>query len=52
MARTENEICAEVITRVMEILERHEREDDYTRFSESVRKDIREIKFIHGCISD
>lgn len=52
MPKSENEICAEVINRVIEILERHEREDDYTRFSESVRKDIREIKFIHGCISD
>lgn len=52
MAKTENEVCNEVINRVMEILDKHEREDDYTRFSESVKKDIREIKFIHGCLSD
>lgn len=52
MAKTENEICVEIINKVLEILERHEREDDYTRFSESVRKDIKEIKFIHGCLSD
>lgn len=52
MAKTENEICVEVINKVLAVLEKHEREDDYTRFSESVRKDIKEIKYIHGCLSD
>lgn len=52
MEKTENEVCAEVIKRVLEIIERHEREDDYTRFSASTKKDIKEIKFIHGCLSD
>ena len=50
MAKTENDVAREVIEKVIEILERHEREDDYTRFSESVLKEIREIKYIHGCL--
>lgn len=50
MAKTENEIAEEVIKKVIAILEKHEKEDDYTRFSMATIQEIKEIKYIHGCL--
>lgn len=52
MGKTYNEVYEECIAKVIDILERHEREDDYTRFSQSVIKEIKELKAYHGCIYD
>lgn len=50
MGKTYNDVYEECIAKVIEILQRHEREDDYTRFSESVYKEIKELKVNHGCL--
>lgn len=50
MGKTYNEVYEECIAKVVEILEKHEREDDYTRFSRSVIKEIKELRVNHGCI--
>ena len=44
------QITKEVKDRVLEILSRHEREDDLTRVAPSARKEIENIKYIHGCV--
>lgn len=44
------EVTRQVIRKVLEILSRHEREDDLTRVAPSARKEIENIKYIHGCV--
>ena len=50
MEKTGEEITRAVVDKVIEILERHEREDDLTRVAPSARKEIENIKYIHGCV--
>lgn len=47
---TEEEVTREVIAKVLDILSRHEREDDMTRIAPSARKEIENIKYHHGCV--
>ena len=50
MEKTGEQITKEVKDRVLEILSRHEREDDLTRVAPSARKEIENIKYIHVCV--
>lgn len=50
MEKTGEEIVREVVARVLDILSEHEREDDLTRIAPSARKEIENIKYIHGCV--
>ena len=52
MPKTYNEVYEECIAKVIEILKKYEKSDDYTRFSNAVIKEIKELKVNHGCIYD
>lgn len=50
MEKSGEEIVREVQKKVLDILSKHEREDDFTRIAPSTRKEIENIKYIHGCV--
>lgn len=47
---TEEEVTRKVLTKVLEVLSRHEREDDMTKIAPSCRREIENIKYHHGCV--
>ena len=50
MEKSGEQIVRDTVNKVLDILSRHEREDDLTRIAPSARKEIENIKFIHGCV--